>query len=377
MSKRRTPFSLLLVVVAVMAFVVADAALVLAADGFPVNSYYGVYDAARKETGRPCGSLRGPNAEQWKSAQKVQAPKTVGVLFPHLKDSYWLAVNYGIIDRAKELGLSVKVLEAGGYENLAQQQAQFQQLLDSGVDAVILGSISYNGNNAYVKAANDAGVPVVAVINDVEAPGLSGKAMVSFFDMGYFAGEFVSEDLMNAGVSEASVIALPGPKNSGWADDSLEGFKAATEFSDASITVASIKWGSPDAATQSRLLEEALSEVKGAAYVVGNAVAATAAVDVLKKQGVSAKVVSTYITPEIYEMLTSGKVAAAPADMTVDQGRMSVDMVANMLNGLASGKDFPFRSGPIIPVTTTKNIAKFSYEDLFGPRGFKPVMSTN
>lgn len=48
-------------------------------------------------------------------------------LYPSLKDSYWLSLNYGMQEAARRYGVDLKVLEAGGYSQLATQQAQIDQ----------------------------------------------------------------------------------------------------------------------------------------------------------------------------------------------------------------------------------------------------------
>ena len=34
--------------------------------------------------------------------------------YPHLKDSYWLSVNYGMVLEAERLGVALEVVEAAG-----------------------------------------------------------------------------------------------------------------------------------------------------------------------------------------------------------------------------------------------------------------------
>lgn len=49
-------------------------------------------------------------------------PWRIFAFIPHLKDSYWLSANYGLISEAKCLGIQLIIYEAGGYENLKMQQ---------------------------------------------------------------------------------------------------------------------------------------------------------------------------------------------------------------------------------------------------------------
>lgn len=63
--------------------------------------------------------------------QSVSVPQTdvtaskvwkLCALYPSLKDSYWLSVNYGMLEAAKKYGVSLKVFEAGGYRQFTTQK---------------------------------------------------------------------------------------------------------------------------------------------------------------------------------------------------------------------------------------------------------------
>ena len=95
---------------------------------WPVQSYYGTYDVStKKASGMPATSLVGPKAESW-TPPTPKKSYTIGVSFPHLKDSYWLAVDYGIIDEAKQLGVGINLVAAAGYTELTQQINQVENL---------------------------------------------------------------------------------------------------------------------------------------------------------------------------------------------------------------------------------------------------------
>ena len=80
-----------------------------------VESYYGNYEISKKDPRGVSKSLQGPVLESWPEAPKAARPYRIGVLFPHFKDSYWLAVNYGIIAEARRTGVDMQLLDAGGY----------------------------------------------------------------------------------------------------------------------------------------------------------------------------------------------------------------------------------------------------------------------
>jgi len=347
-----------------------------------VESYYGRYDTSQKDMGRASRSLEGPVAEKWPSPPKPKRPYFIGVLFPHLKDPYWLAVDYGIIQRARTIGVSIKLLEAGGYRRLGDQRKHLTQVLvDAKVDGIILASISYDKLDKAVEEVIGRGVPIVEVINDIFAPKISAKALVSFHDMGYRAGEFVLQDARGRDVK---IAFLPGPEDSGWAPDTYVGFQKALADNTAGlpkgkVTILPPEYGDTGTKIQSRVLDFVLKRNEGIDYIVCNAVAAAAAANVLKQykdKHPNAKTVGTYIIPEVYEQIRTGSIAAAPTDLTVDQGRMAVDMIVRILNGDEPGsktQQLPFRSGPVIQIVTHQNVDQFPYERLFGERGFKAI----
>jgi periplasmic protein TorT len=49
---------------------------------------------------------------------------SVCVSFPHMKDAYWLGVDYGVVEQAQQEGVKMELVEAGGYTNLSTQISQ-------------------------------------------------------------------------------------------------------------------------------------------------------------------------------------------------------------------------------------------------------------
>src|ERR1700751_3216978 len=79
--------------------------------------------------------------------EKADKKWNICVSFPHMKDAYWLAVDYGVAEEAKELGVTMHLVEAGGYTNLAKQISQIEDCVSQGAQAVDIGAISYDGLN--------------------------------------------------------------------------------------------------------------------------------------------------------------------------------------------------------------------------------------
>ncbi len=353
--------------------------LSVTAEQIYVKSYYGEYDAAKKTMGLPSASFKAPITEIWKTPTPKK-PYNIGVLFPHHKDSYWITANYGIISHAKKLGVNIKLYEAGSYIDFGNQRQQLDILSRTKkVDGIILASVDYTKMDRFVEKAFDNGAPVVELINDIFAPKIQAKSMVSFHEMGYRAGEFVIQD---SNGKDIKIAFFPGPELSGWAPETYEGFKEAMDKlkkPNQHIKLLEPSYGDTRPKVQRMRLDYVLnkSENHNMDYIVGNAVASVEAVEYLKENKTKhpkAKIVSTYITIGVYEQIEQKKIDAAPSDQTIQQCIIALDMMVKILNGERAGKTFPFRVGPIIPVITKDNIKEYPYESILGEKGYIPVI---
>jgi protein TorT len=347
------------------------------ADELLIRGYYGRYDATQKRSGFPSNSLDGPRTESWK-APIPGRDYHIGVLFPHLKDPYWETANYGIVAHARRLGIKVTLYTAGAYANFGNQRMQLMDLLTRRkVDGILLASVDYTKMDPFVEAAGTQGIPVVALINDIHAPAIRAKVMVSFVEMGYLAGAYI---LGKSEKDDLKIALLPGPRKAGWAADTVTGFADAVRRCKGphqNITLLAPLYGDTRRDVQRmRLAILNRDENHGLDYIVANAVAAQEAVGYLADNRAlhpECRIVSTYITSKVYDQIQNGKILAALSDQSISQCRIALDMAVRLLNGEAAGTDFPFRVSPLIPLITRENIGQYPYEALFGERDFKPM----
>jgi protein TorT len=302
--------------------------------------------------------------------EKASQPWEICVSFPHMKDAYWLGVDYGVAEEAKRLGVKMNLVEAGGYTELPTQISQIEDCVAAGADAVIIGAISYDGLNNLVAEIRGQDIPVIDVINGMSSPELSAKSLVSFGEMGAKAGEFLAA-AHPAGSDPVKVAWFPGPAGAGWVEAGNTGFLGAVEGS--AVEVVETKYGDTGKEAQSALIEDTLSAHPDIAYIVGTAVTAEAAVPILRSRGLDGevKVVSYYYTPGVHQGITRGQILAAPTDSTVIQGRIAVDQAVRLLEG----KEVHKHVGPALFVVTQENIGEFDPSSTLAPDGFRPVFS--
>ncbi len=293
------------------------------------------------------------------------------VSFPHMKDAYWLAVDYGVVEEAKDLGVKMQLVEAGGYTNLAKQISQIEDCVANGAQAVVIGAISLDGLNKSISAIKTKNIPVIDVINGISSPDISAKSLVSFKTMGFKAGEYIAK--LHPKGEPVEVAWFPGPPGAGWVEAGNQGFLDAVK--DSAIKVVATKYGDTGKEVQLKLVEDTLQANPKIKYIVGTSPTAEAAEQLLRERNLSdkIKVAAYYFTPGVYEGIKRGRIMAAPTDSAVIQGRVAIDQAVRILEG----KDYLKHVGPAIYVIDKSNINSFDYDSSLAPASFKPVFSVN
>ncbi len=295
----------------------------------------------------------------------------VCAVVPHLSDAYWVAVNYGMVEEARRLGVNLDFYEAGGYTELSTQISQIDDCVAGGADAVIIGAISADGLNAKVNQLVSQGIVVIDALNGIANKDVDARSVLSWRRIGATVGDY----LVAAGGDE-NVAWFPGPPGAGWAEDANKGFVEAMKSG--SMTVVDTKYGDTDKNTQLRLVEDTLQANSGVSIIAGNAVGADAAAAAGLHN--KATIIGSYMTPETLTNIESGKVACAATDQPAVQARVAVDMTVRLLQGIPLDEDKK-RAYPAPYLVCGEGgegaqpISEFVPETTFAPEGWKPVFT--
>jgi len=305
--------------------------------------------------------------------ERAQKKWRIRVFIPHLKDDYWLGVNYGLIQEARRLEVSLSIFEAGGYDRLDVQRRQIENAIAENPDGLIIGAISLDGLNDLVKKASDKGIPVLDLINGISSPHIAARAAVSFWDMGFQAGSYLRRLQENSG-QPLKLAWFPGPDGAGWVKAGDAGLRSAIEGG--AIEILDSRYGDTGSAAQAKLIEAALSRyADDLDCIAGTAVTAEAAVKILRRRGLAdrIKILSYYYGPGVHRGIRRGDITAAPSDLTVLQARIAVDVMVRILEK----RDYYKHVAPRVTVVDSENIRSWDTSTTLAPRGFRPIFSIN
>ena len=129
-----------------------------------------------------------------------------------MKDTFWVAVDYGVVEEAKRMGVNMTLYQAGGYENLPKQLSQFDDCLAGNFDAIVIGPISEAGLDKQFAKGVASGKPIISTVNPVAKATVTAKMTVDFDTMGEQTGTYLLDYLKD---KPAKVGTFPGPSGLG------------------------------------------------------------------------------------------------------------------------------------------------------------------
>lgn len=346
----------------VMSFAIAAIGSTAAAQWSPlqVDVWQPAFNKDRKHT-----------PQTYTALPKAAKPWKVCVVIPHLKDAYWMAVNYGLVEHSKQLGIALTVQAAGGYDRLDDQRKMVAKCLSDNVDALILGAIKSDGLNDLIDQFSAQSKPVIDLINGIDSPKLTARAAADFFEMGQAAGEYTVKNL--GGSKPLKIGWFPGPKGAGWAEAGDQGFKSALAVK--SVKVVDTAWGDTGLAAQGKLISHMLDAHPDLTVIAGTAVTAEAAAQELRRRKLSdsVKVMAYYFAPAVHRGIQRNVIAAAPSDLPGVQARLAVDLAVRALED----KPHPKHLSATIQIIDAANVNKVDLSGSLAPEGFRPVFSVN
>lgn len=298
---------------------------------------------------------------------KAQKAYNLCVLFPHLKDSFWLGADYGVVEELRRAGVNMTLYEAGGYENLTRQQSQFDDCLANHADAIIIGGVSEGGMAQKYTEAMNKGVPVISIAVPVTHTKIAGKVYADFHFMGGVSGKYLVDYLKG---KPAFVVTFPGPAGAGWPEGFNEGFKDAIKGT--SVTFLAEKFGDTGVQAQMQLIQDALQAYPKMNVIWGAAVAAEAAVGAVAQAGRNdILIISEYENQAMLDMTKRGEILGFATQYVVINGTIAVDQAIRAIEK----KPMMTFVKPIPDMVTKETLPQIKLDLTFAPADFKPTFT--
>jgi protein TorT len=301
----------------------------------------------------------------------VSKPWHLCVAFPHMKDAYYVAKDYGVLLEAKRQGVSATIMAANGYDDIAGQIQQIEDCVAAGGNAVLVNAVSKSGLNGMIDELAKKKIPVLDLGNGVTSDKIAAAALAQYYYAGATAGKYLAETFP-AGSGKKKMVWLAGPAGSQWVEDAVRGMKEAIAGSD--VDLVKVIYGDTGKAAQMKLLEDALQTYPDLTIIGGVAPAIEGAMEIVKEKNIrDKKLIAFYSTPPIEQAVRDGIVMATVNDNNLVGSRISVDQAIRLLEGKLEVKVASRK----FSIVDSKNVNTYDRATLLAPNDFKPVFTVD
>lgn len=253
------------------------------------------------------------------NASEKDGDLMIGISFQELNNPYFIAMKKAFEDAAKEIGAETIITDAG--HDIAQQVNDIDDMIQRGIDILLINPTDSDGVEPAVIAAKKAGVIVVAV--DAQATGPTDSFVGSKnYDAGYMAGKKMVEDLKGKG-KVAILDGIPVVPIL----ERVKGFKAAVAEAPG-IEIVDMQNGKQDRAIATDVTENILQAHPdlNALFSVNDG-GALGSLGAIEASGKDVWLYSVDGHPEVIEaILAGGAFKATSAQFPADQVRIALGM---------------------------------------------------
>lgn len=250
----------------------------------------------------------------------------IALLEVSLAGYYYQAIAYGAQRAADAAGVDLTILGGKGYRDPSQQLTEGQDLINRGIDGLVLAPVDPKGSAALVDTAAARDIPVVNISSEV-----AGDKAVKLLQDDYDQGRTSARSLVELVPEGGEGIVMGGPANGEWSRQRVQGFKDELakhpEFSIATETNQEV-----DPAAGLANFESAVQAHPEPKWIY-SVYAYILTPDSIPARFADVPYVTTSYEPMVIEGLENGSIDATVANDPVAMGEMGVGMVVAALNG--------------------------------------------
>lgn len=312
-----------------------------------------------QETGNQGGSGETPAAE---SGQASTDKLTFGLVVMSTNSDYWLTLKDGAKEAADESGIELVFTGPADNNDIQGQVSLVENLINSGVDAILLTPLDSDALAAPVEQAMDANIPVIVIDSKVNT-----DRYTSFIATDNVAGGELAMNTLSkliGGQGKVAIInALAGiPSN----DARGLGAKQAAK-ADGGLTLLS----------QQHCLDQAEALTSTENLLTGNpdlagifatfnrgALGAAQAVESKGKSG-QVKLVAYDADADEIKLLEDGVIDALVVQQPYEMGRLGIEYAKKALNG----EEVPKSIAPDVLLATRDNMNQPEIQKVLYPKG--------
>lgn len=276
----------------------------------------------------PAFSLKAPGGADEAVVENMEpAEITVGLSVSTLSNPFFVSLEEGVNTLATENG--TQVISVDAQDDSAKQSNDVDDLIQQGVDVLLINPVDSAAITPAVEAANSAGIPVIMVDRATDA----GEYVTLVASDNVAGGEMAAQYIVDQVGENASTLQLEGVPGASATNERGEGFMNVAETS---LNVLDSQTANFDRAEGLTVMENMLqgnSDVK--AVFAQNDEMALGAIEAIKGAGLSNQitVVSFDGTEGGIKAVEDGSLAATIAQQPDEMGRLALQAAYDFYAG--------------------------------------------
>lgn len=277
-----------------------------------------------------CGAatLEGENTtESGPVEEKETSELVVGVSISTLNNPFFVSLEQGITDLADEQGTKVKSVDA--QDDTAKQTNDVDDLIQQGVDILLINPVDSVAITPAVESANAAGIPVITI--DRSSDG--GEVVTLVASDNVEGGEMAAEYIEKISGTDANTVQLEGVPGASATRERGEGF---TNIAEKSLTVLDSQTANFDRAEGLTVMENMLqSNPDIQAVFAQNDEMALGAIEAIQSAGKTGEiqVVGFDGTEDGIKAVEDGKLSATVAQQPGEMGKLAMQAAFDYFAG--------------------------------------------
>lgn len=270
-------------------------------------------------------SLEPPAYLQSKDGNAKDGELKIGFSISTLNNPFFVTLNEGAKEKAAELGASLTIIDA--QDNAAKQASDVEDLIQQGVDLIMINPTDSEAVVSAVQSANNAGIPVITVDRNAEG----GEVLSHIASDNAAGGELAAEYLVELIGQGTKVAELEGISGSSAARDRGAGFNLiAAEQLDV-VSKQTANFNRSEGLTVMENILQGYPDIKG--VFAHNDEMALGALEAIKVSGKDIVVIGFDATDDAVNSVENGELAGTVAQKPELIGQTAIETAVQALEG--------------------------------------------
>lgn len=278
-------------------------------------------------------STEAPGTKKESESTGGEGDLKIGFSISTLNNPFFVTLSDGAKEQAEEMGAKLIVIDA--QDDAAKQASDVEDLIQQGVDLILINPTDSEAVVATVQSANDAGIPVITVDRSAE-----GGEVVSHIASDNKAGGVLAGQYMVSLLGEAAkVVELEGIAGSSAARDRGAGFNEIATGQLDVVAKQTANFNRAEGLTVMENILQANPDITG--VFAHNDEMALGALEAIEAAGKDIKVVGFDATDDAVKSVEEGKLAGTVAQKPELIGKKAVEAAVQSLKGEAVEASIP------------------------------------